>query len=283
MILFLSGCYFTRERIQYRDNYFRPVGTVQKKNLSQTSSADVDQIKTQLALAAKAAVILRDSLSALTEYSGSLLFSTRQLVDKVNELEKKEMLAVTKQSTLESNIEELRSENKQLAQQLNELRVKIFSEAAPAQKQDMTPASMSITLKSEYSKGIVLFQKHLFDQAHEVFEDMLEKGIEEDLADNCTYWKGECRFAKQEYRDAVENFQNVLLLKTSNKKDDAYFMLAKSYENLGDVVKARWAYEELLLLYPGYKHAKAISGKLDVLKKSLPQPASGGKHKKSAI
>jgi TolA-binding protein len=48
----------------------------------------------------------------------------------------------------------------------------------------------------------------------------------------------------------------VLALETSNKKIGAYFMRGKSYEQIGDLIKARWAYEELNTHYPDNDHAR---------------------------
>jgi hypothetical protein len=57
-------------------------------------------------------------------------------------------------------------------------------------------------------------------------------------------------------------------------------MLGKSYEQIGDLVKARWAYEELTLLYPNNSHSRFVKSRLDVIKRTLPQPREN-KYKKT--
>jgi TolA-binding protein len=74
----------------------------------------------------------------------------------------------------------------------------------------------------------------------------------------------------------------VLALEVSNKKGDAYFMLGRSYEQMGDLNKARWAYEELIAHYPNNEHANFIKYRLDALRSKNPVPNSN-KHKKATV
>jgi TolA-binding protein len=79
---------------------------------------------------------------------------------------------------------------------------------------------------------------------------MLQNGIEEDLADNCLYWVGEGYFAKAMYKNAIAEFRKVLAIESSNKKADAYFMLGRSYEALGELKKAHQAFEKVTNQFP---------------------------------
>lgn len=270
--LMLSGCYLTREPLRYRDEYFRPVSTMPQRSQTKLSSIDMDQLKNQLEAATTAATRLRDSLAALQQFSGSLLTSTRALVDKVSELETKEFLTISKQKDLEQNVATLQSENKQISQQLTELRARVFAGNVSPQLSVFSPVHAISSLRNEYAEGISLFQQRHYGDALTKFSGLLEKGIEDDLADNCEYWIGECSYAKLEYREAIGAFQKVLTIATSNKKIDAYFMMGKSYELIGDLVKARWAYEELSLLYPDNQHARVVKSRLNALKQDIPTP-----------
>jgi TolA-binding protein len=79
---------------------------------------------------------------------------------------------------------------------------------------------------------------------------LLDGGAPEDLADNCHYWLGESYFGKKEFKEAVKHFEMVFQYKSSEKKGDAYFMLGRSYEMLGDKAKAKEAFEKVVKDYP---------------------------------
>ena len=72
----------------------------------------------------------------------------------------------------------------------------------------------------------------------------------------------------------------MLALETSIKKIDASFIMGKSYELIGDLMKARWAYEELNTQYPDNDHARVVKSRLNALKQDLPIPKNT-KHKKT--
>ena len=242
---------------------------------SNANAIDIDQILSKLQLANQTVMALLDSLNSMQVYTGSMLVSTRGLVDKVNELESKESLAINRQKELEQNVAALQVENKDISQQLNELRMKLFASNANAQSTVFSPASIISSLRDEYSEGVSLFNQRKYEDALETFGSLLDKGIEESLADNCEYWMGECHFAQHEYSVAIANFQKVLTINSSNKKSDAYFMLGKTYEQVGDLNKARWAYEELSLLYPKYKHARVVKSRLNAINHAIPLSMKG--------
>jgi TolA-binding protein len=278
--LILSGCSFTREPMRYRDEFFQPISMAQQQNNSMLSSANIDTLNGQLRLATRAVITLSDSLKSLQQFTGSLLTSTRTLVDKISELEKSEFLATNKQKELEQNVAVLQSENKEFSKQLMELRTRLFAGNVKVEPPIFSHTRTLASLSDEYTDGMSLFRQRKYEEALTTFSSLLDKGIEENLADNCEYWIGECHFAQKDYNHAINSFQKVLTLDSSNKKMDAYFMLGKSYEQIDDLAKARWAYEELSLLYPNNAHARFVKSRLDVIKRTLPLPQES-KHKKT--
>ena len=280
--LLLSGCSLTREPVRYRDEYFRPVTSIPQRGNTVLPSNDVEQLRSQLQLANHTVSTLLDSLKSMQHYTGLLLVSTRSLVDKVNELESKESMAVYKQRELEQSVVALQTENKDFSKQLNELRKKLFAGNVKAEPQLFSPAGINSSFRDEYSEGVSLFLKKKYEDAMATFESLIDKGIEETLADNCEYWIGECQFAKHDFLTAIKHFQKVITIDSSNKKSDAYFMLGKSYEQIGDLAKARWAYEELSLLYPNNSHARFVKSRLNAIQHALPLPVKGNQKKTSA-
>jgi TolA-binding protein len=267
--MLLSGCYLTREPLGYRDEYFRPVTEIQRRNHSNLSSTEIENLQRQIEGATKAAIILRDSLASLQKYSGSLLVSTRLLVDKVNELETKEFLTSTKQKDVEKGIADLRAENKELSHQLNEMRTRLLAENGNTESSVFSHARTS-SFHVQYAEGLSLFHQRRYEDALGVFKDLKNNGIEDDLEDNCEYWMGECCFARHEYHEAIISFQKVIALVASNKKADAYFMLGRSYEQQGDLIKSCWAYGEFIAQYPGNTHTRTVESRLEAMKRTQP-------------
>ena len=275
LALILSGCSFTREPVRSRSEFFRPVVVIPHRTQPTISSAGVVELKTQLESATKAAITLRDSLSSLQNFTGSLLASTRTLLDLITQLETREFLTSSKQRELEQSISVLQMENRQLSQQVTELRTRMIAGNIQSEPTVYSPANTIRPLEIQYNEGVSLFRQKEYDDAQSTFEQLLEKGIAEDLADNCEYWKGECHFAKKEFHEAIATFQRILAMVSSNKKADAYFMLGRSYEQVGDLIKAQWAYEELMVHFPDNSHGRAVRAKLNALKRSLtPQRAA---------
>ena len=282
VLVLLSGCRLTHEPIRYRDDYFHPVTSPPERGAVMVSSNDVNLLKSQLQQANQTIARLLDSLNAMQRYTGQLLTSTRTLVGRVTELESKESLAINKQKDLELSVASLKTENQDITRQLNELRKRVFAGTVNAEPQIVTRASITSSLLDEYEEGVRLYQQKKYDEARSTFGNLLGKGIDESLADNCEYWIGECHFAQRDIRTAITHFQKVLTMDSANKKVDAYFMLGKSYEETGDKVKARWAYEELNLLYPDNAHARYVRSRLQILNRELKNPSPAKKQKKSS-
>jgi TolA-binding protein len=268
-IVLLAGCTFTREPMRARENYFRPVTELPPRNRTLAPLADVQQLKDQLQAATDAAKALRDSLSIFQKYSGSLLSSTRALVEKISDLESKEFLSANRQKSLEQNVARLQSENSRLSRQFEELKAIVASGRI---SEYSAPAKPSPLLRDEYAGGLLQFLNRRYGEAAATFDRLLEKGIEEDLVDNCEYWIGECCFARRKYERAISQFQKVVAISSSNKKADAYFLMGRSYEALKNPAKAAWAYKELLTNFPFGEHSRIARLRWERLKRALPAP-----------
>jgi TolA-binding protein len=239
------------------------------RNHSAFSSTEFERLKNELESATKAAIIVRDSLASLQQFIESELANKNFRVNKVNELKSKEILTTTKQIEFKHNVAEFQSEGKESSPQLAEVRTQVFASNMNTASSVLAHASVSSYLKNEYAEGLSFFKQRRYGEAISTFNDVLNKGVEEDIADNCEYWIGECHFARREYTDAINYFQKVLSIESSNKKIDAYFMLGKAYEQIGDVEKARVAYKVLNVRYPNNGHTQIVKNHLDALKHKL--------------
>lgn len=118
------------------------------------------------------------------------------------------------------------------------------------------------TLAADYAEGVSLFNRKRYDEAKTWFGRLLTMGISEDLADNCEYWIGESDFARGRWTMAVESFERVVALRSSNKRADALLMLGRSFEFLRQSARARSTFEQLVREYPSSSAAATARMKL---------------------
>jgi len=115
--------------------------------------------------------------------------------------------------------------------------------------------SMETAMKSEipmaeYEDALGAFKSKKYDDAAAAFQRMLDNKVPDEIADNCHYWIGESKYAEKKFKEAVQEFEAVLSFKRSEKKGDAQFMIAQSYERMGNKAKAKEAFERVVKDYP---------------------------------
>ena len=123
----------------------------------------------------------------------------------------------------------------------------LHKEIAETEPQPESKANSDSLLREEYADAVSLFREKKYEEAFVKFNSLIEMGIETSLVGNCEYWMGECNYATRDYNNAIEHFQKVIAINSSNKKPDAYYMLGRSYEQTGEREKARNTYQTLLL------------------------------------
>jgi len=111
-------------------------------------------------------------------------------------------------------------------------------------------------MMTDYEQALSAFRSRKYDDAITKLQRMLDEEVPNDVADNCHYWIGEALFAKKKYKDAVGSFESALSYQRSEKKADAYFMIAQSYERMGNKAKAKAAFERVVKDYPTSTHVK---------------------------
>lgn len=131
-------------------------------------------------------------------------------------------------------------------------------ETVPAARaQENVPAASEVAAHiTSYEEALQAFNTKKYDAAISAFEGMLAGGVTKDLEDNCHYWIGEAKYAKKKYQDAIGSFDLVMAYAKSEKKGDAQYMIAQSYERLGNKAKAKEAYEKVVKEYPMSKMVK---------------------------
>ena len=195
----------------------------------------------------------------------------------------------TKEVVLQQQIEQIKTENVQLQQKLEaadlknkDLLAKVSDlEAAQIAAQEKaskppspsTSGSKSMTTRmsagrspgdqvQHYEGAVSLARERKFKDAIEEFQSLLDAGIKSDYADNCHYWIGLCYYGMHEYKTAIEHFQDVEKFRVSEKKDDSQFMIAQSYEHLGNRQQAQAEYRKFVEMYPNSEYIKRAQAKL---------------------
>jgi TolA-binding protein len=126
-----------------------------------------------------------------------------------------------------------------------------------AAKPDSTQvASRTETLLNEYDNALEAFRSRNYADAATSFQKILSENVADEVADHCHYWIGESEYAMKEYWKALKEFNEVLAFANSDKKKDAQFMIGMCYERLGNIGRAKEAFEKVVKSYPGTANLK---------------------------
>jgi len=117
-----------------------------------------------------------------------------------------------------------------------------------------------------YGDALRLYQTRRYQEAIDAFEELLRRGVQEELQDNCHFWIGASHFSLKQFELALESLKRVVEWKGSNKREDAYYMLGRTYEQLGKGPRARTMFETLLNEFPGSALAPSARQRLKALK-----------------
>jgi tol-pal system protein YbgF len=205
--------------------------------------------------------------------------------EKVVEAPKPAAVAPAQLAQYEKQIDDLRTENTGLKQKnakleqenrginarISEVEAKYSAEKLRADKAEEVVKSAAQAPKvteekpmeqsasssqSSYDAALKAFNARKYDAAAKGFKSVIENGSSADVTSRAKYWLGESYFAQKKYKDALPLFQETLKHKNSEKKADAQFMIAQTYERLGDKAKAKAAYEKVVKDYPMSKNVK---------------------------
>jgi tol-pal system protein YbgF len=201
--------------------------------------------------------------------------------EKVVETPKAPVITPSQLAQYEKQIEDLRTENTALKQKglkleqenrginarISEAEAKYAAEKLRADKaeelaKNAVPAPKVVVEKaapvsaSTYDDALKAFKSRKYDDASKGFKAIIDDGSNADITNRAKYWLGETYFAQKKYKDALPLFQEAVKVKNSDKKADAQFMMAQTYDRLGNKVKAKAAYEKVVKDYPMSKNVK---------------------------
>ena len=157
------------------------------------------------------------------------------------QLAKEQALIAIRKKTIQVNHQS--RENARLQEQIARLK------SAAHQTAGSSPASP--TAEQIYQKAFYLFHNREYQAAAEVFDRFLQTGERPDLRDNAHYWTGECHWALQAYKVAIDQFEAALAGGPDPvKAADSLLKLGLCREKLGNTEGARKDLQELIRRYP---------------------------------
>ncbi len=113
--------------------------------------------------------------------------------------------------------------------------------------------------KRAYDQALALAMGKKYDEALDAFAAFLVKWPDHPNADNATYWRGECYFAKGNLEQAAEQFEGVIArFPFGNKVPDALLKLGTTYEKMGDGARSQQALDRLQRDYPRSEAARKM-------------------------
>ncbi|NOX35844.1 MAG: tol-pal system protein YbgF [Deltaproteobacteria bacterium] len=112
--------------------------------------------------------------------------------------------------------------------------------------------------KNENSTPLVLYRKarnffveNNFIKAAALFKKFIKKYPQNSLADNASYWLGECHYSLGNYKEAILVFKNLVTrYPKSEKVPDAILKIGYSYLSLDDSNRAHHFLKKVITKYP---------------------------------
>ncbi len=118
-----------------------------------------------------------------------------------------------------------------------------------------------------YDRGYTLYHQGHYADAEASFQRFLEGNPTSELADNAQYWIGECRYARDDLRGALDAFRRTVeSFPQGNKVADALLKAGQCLEGLGQKDDARASYREVAKRFPGSAAGAVAEERLAKLK-----------------
>jgi tol-pal system protein YbgF len=111
----------------------------------------------------------------------------------------------------------------------------------------------------EYERALDLIKSKRYDPALEVLAGFLVRYPGSPNADNATYWRGECYYAKGDYVRAAEQFAGLVArFPKGNKVPDAMLKLGLSQRSMGEAERAQQTFDKLRREHPNSEASRKI-------------------------
>jgi tol-pal system protein YbgF len=113
--------------------------------------------------------------------------------------------------------------------------------------------------KSSYEAALALVHGKQYDRGLDALTTFLTRWPDHPYAENATYWRGECLYAKGDYLRAAEQFEAVVArFGIGNKAPDALLKIGMCHERLGGSERAAEYWDRLKRDFPKSEAARKI-------------------------
>lgn len=121
--------------------------------------------------------------------------------------------------------------------------------------------------RAAYERAFNLLKDGRYDLAVAAFKSFMQSYPAGQFADNAQYWLGEANYVQRHFKVALNEFDKVVKnYPNSPKRADALLKLGYSYQELGDINKARLSLNEVVMSYPNSTAASLAQKRLQALK-----------------
>jgi len=115
-------------------------------------------------------------------------------------------------------------------------------------------------VKEAYDRALEACTSGQYDQAIEMFQQILEYPPAHQLKDNAQYWLAECYYAQRKYIQALAEFQKVKeYFPKADKVFDAELKIAYTYYKLGRIEEAKQKLSQLSKDWPHQQYRSRIT------------------------
>jgi tol-pal system protein YbgF len=124
----------------------------------------------------------------------------------------------------------------------------------------VSAAGSNASARDRYRAALRALRDRRWDEALESFTRFLSAHPEHALAEDAMYWRGEAHYAQRHYREALIDFEAVVLRASRGAKTaDALLKLGLCHQRLGDELSAERYFRQLREQYPSSDAARIAS------------------------
>lgn len=137
---------------------------------------------------------------------------------------------------------------------------------APAPKAAPAPRVAGDDPVTMYRKAYDMLKAADYAGSSALFQQLIDRFPEHELADNAQYWLGEADYAQKNFRRALDEFKRVVdVYPHGNKVPDAMLKLAFCQIELGEKSKAKDTLQSLIRDFPWSEPARKAKERLQTL------------------
>ena len=137
------------------------------------------------------------------------------------------------------------------------------------EKKQAVTSKPSVDLSEEevaYEEARSEFEAERYAAARTQFTDFLKTYPKSKLASNAGFWVGETYYREKNYDKAIESYrQNIEAYPEGNKVAASILKLGMSYQQTGELKKAKLMFETLINVYPKAPEAASAKQRLEAM------------------